>query len=250
MNGTGEAIAGLALAARRRRVRARRVRQCTNCGTGRRREDRREEGRSLGRRRRDRRRARRRARPPDRQRPRQHGGDGRGRGGRRLRGPPGREDPEVGRPSTRSISRWRKATTAPSTSRIRPATGRATRCGSSTASWFARSARKRSAARRPSRSCSSAAVTRTRRKSPGFAPFAPFTRTRPSISGASAALRPIAVVPSTSSTSTSIVRPTFAASRSRLIAACASMKRARRSSRTSSGTAPGSAFAFAPSTGE
>ena len=41
--------------------------------------------------------------------------------------------------------------------------------------------------------------------------------------------------PSTSSTSTSIVRPTLRASRAALIRACTAMKRARRSSRTSCG---------------
>ena len=80
-------------------------------------------------------------------------------------------------------------------------------------------------------------------------PAAPLRNTEPSISGASHLERPIAPSSSTSSTITSIVRPTFAAISSRLTACCAAMKRCQRSSFTSSGTAPGRALAAAPSTG-
>ena len=75
-------------------------------------------------------------------------------------------------------------------------------------------------------------------------------RTMPSISGASAALRAIAALPSWPSTSTVIVDPTRRASRAALIFACTAMNRARRSSFTSGATGSGSAFAAAPSTGE
>jgi hypothetical protein len=58
------------------------------------------------------------------------------------------------------------------------------------------------------------------------------TKTRPSISGASAAERAIVPSSSTSSTSTSISRPIFAASNSAEISSCNSISRCRRSSRT------------------
>src|SRR5512134_2285254 len=81
--------------------------------------------------------------------------------------------------------------------------------------------------------------------SPGFRAAARSMRTTPSISGASALDRASAFPPSTASTSTRIRFPTFSLRRRVLTLACAAMKRARRSSFTSSGSCPGSSFAFA-----
>src|SRR5688500_10226488 len=104
----------------------------------------------------------------------------------------------------------------------------------------------------PYRSCSSLPMISTSTNSPGFNPASkPFwICTRPSISGASAIERAIASSPSIASTRQRWIEPTLASSLAVEISACRSMKRARRSCFTSSGTGSGRSFAAAPSTGE
>ena len=94
-------------------------------------------------------------------------------------------------------------------------------------------------------------------KSPARTVFEAFSgassRTRPSISGASAYVRPqppLRPSADAESTRTCMVAPTRWRSFSVDTCSATAMKRARRSSRTSAGTAPGISLATAPSTGE
>src|SRR5690348_2242245 len=92
--------------------------------------------------------------------------------------------------------------------------------------------------------------TFTRAKSPGESFLPSSICTTPSISGASPVERATAPSGPPPSTSTCITFPTLRLRRPVLIFSCSCMSRARRSSRTSPGSAPDSSFAFAPSTGE
>ena len=87
-------------------------------------------------------------------------------------------------------------------------------------------------------------------QSPAFNSVMPGRCTTPSISGASAIVRPMDPVSDTESMSTVCVLPTFCCSFCELIDCCNAMNCSQRACFTSSGTGSGSSLAAAPFTGE